>query len=159
MQARAKMADVTAPITTQTSAQVARSDRMTGLGRTLIMVYLVLALAATFRSFYQIATKFDEAPVAYLLSAVAGVVYIVATVALIKRRGVWRIIAWVALSFELVGVLVVGTLSIAVPELFAHPSVWSWYGSGYVFIPLVLPALGLLWLWRSRPPHHTGAAA
>lgn len=122
---------------------------MSGLGRVLITVYIVLAIAATFRSVYQILTKFDEAPVAYVLSAVAGVVYIIATVALIKRGSrSWRTVAWIALIFELAGVLIVGTLSIVVPELFAHPSVWSMFGSGYIFIPLVLPVLGLLWLSR-----------
>lgn len=125
-----------------------RSDRLTGLGRALIMVYIVLALAATFRSLYQIIVKFDEAPLAYVLSAVAGVVYIVASIALIKRRGAWRIVAWAALIFELAGVLIVGTLSFVQPELFAHPSVWSWFGAGYLCIPLVLPILGLIWLRR-----------
>lgn len=114
------------------------------------MVYMVLAVAATFRSFYQIVTKLDEAPVAYILSAVSGVVYIVATVALIKRRGVWHRVAFWAILFELIGVLVVGALSILTPELFAHPSVWSWFGIGYGFIPLVLPILGLIWLARDR---------
>ena len=112
----------------------------------LIAVYIVLAIAATFRSVYQIIVKFDEAPLAYALSALSGVVYIVATVALIKRRGVWRRIAWGALLFELCGVLVVGILSILEPQLFGHPSVWSNFGSGYLFIPLVLPVLGLIWL-------------
>lgn len=122
---------------------------MGGLGRVLITVYIILAMAATFRSVYQMLTKFDEAPLAYVLSAVSGVVYIVATIALIKRgRGMWRTVAWIALVFELVGVLVVGTLSIVMPELFGHPSVWSFYGQGYVYIPLVLPVLGLIWLSR-----------
>ncbi|WP_025133567.1 hypothetical protein [Leucobacter sp. PH1c] len=130
---------------------------MGGLGRVLIAVYMILAIAATFRSVYQILSKFDEAPLAYALSAVSGVVYIVATVALImgvrKRESasarVWRGVAWAALVFELCGVLIVGTLSLTTPELFGHPSVWSFYGSGYVFIPLVLPVLGLIWLRRS----------
>ncbi len=122
------------------------SDRLGGLGRVLIAVYIVLALAATFRSVYQIIAKFDEAPLAYSLSALSGVVYIIATIALIKRRGIWRSIAWGALIFELSGVLVVGLLSIIEPQLFGHPSVWSFFGSGYLFIPLVLPVLGLIWL-------------
>ncbi len=122
---------------------------MGALGRVLIAVYIVLACAATFRSLYQIITKFDEAPLAYSLSAVAGVVYIVATIALIRRgRGAWRWIAWAALSFELAGVLIVGTLSLVAPELFGHPSVWSVFGQGYVYIPLVLPVLGLIWLYQ-----------
>src|SRR5690606_61134 len=100
-----------------------RTERIGGLGRALIAVYIVLAIAATCRSVYQILTKFDEAPLAYSLSAVAAIVYVVATVALIRRgRGAWRWIAWAALSFELVGVLVVGTLSLVAPGLFGHPS-------------------------------------
>lgn len=137
-----------------------QNDRMGGLGRVLIAVYLVLAIAATFRSIYQIATKFDEAPVAYSLSAVAGLVYIVATIALIKRgRGAWHGIAVAALSFELAGVLVVGVLSIVTPQLFAHPSVWSFFGQGYVYIPLVLPVLGLIWLQRERRARTDASAA
>lgn len=126
------------------------AERRGGAGRVLIAVYVILAVAATGRSVYQLISKFDEAPVAYILSAIAGVVYIVATVALIKRRGVWRGVAWAALIFELIGVLVVGTLSLVVPQWFAHPSVWSWYGSGYLWIPLVLPVFGLTWLYRER---------
>jgi hypothetical protein len=127
------------------------SSRAVGVGRVLIVVYAILALGATARSIYQIATKFDAAPVAYTLSAIAGVVYILATIALIGRGSVWYRVAWATISFELVGVLVVGTLSLIHPELFQHPSVWSHYGQGYLFIPLVLPILGMLWLRARRP--------
>lgn len=127
------------------------SSRAVGVGRVLIVVYAILALAATARSVYQIVKSFDEAPVAYSLSALAGVVYILATVALIKRGDAWYRVAWVTIIFEFVGVLTVGTLSVAIPALFAHASVWSYYGAGYVFIPLVLPVLGMLWLYRRRP--------
>jgi hypothetical protein len=125
--------------------------RMTGIGRVLVIVYLIMALAATGRSFVQIARSFDEAPVAYTLSALSAVVYIVATLALMLagRRG-WYAVAWVAIGFELVGVLVVGTLSIVDPALFQHPTVWSLFGIGYLFVPLVLPFLGLWWLFAHR---------
>ena len=126
------------------------SSRAVGVGRVLIAVYAILALAATARSVYQIARQFDEAPVAYVLSALAGVVYILATVALLKRGDAWYRVAWATIVFELVGVLTVGTLSIFLPDLFAKASVWSWYGMGYLFIPLVLPVLGMLWLRRTR---------
>lgn len=121
-----------------------------GIGRVLIAVYAVLALAATGRSFVQIVQRFDEAPLAYALSAVAALVYIVATVALAMPGERWRPVALAAVCFELVGVLVVGTLSLTHPELFAHDTVWSRYGMGYVFIPAVLPFLGLWWLRASR---------
>lgn len=117
-----------------------------GWGYALIAIYLVLALAATFRAVYQIIAKFDEAPLAYCLSLASGLVYIVVTLALIRRTGIWRAIAWVALLFELAGVLVIGTLSLTHPELFAHDSVWSRFGAGYGWVPLVLPILGMIWL-------------
>lgn len=124
--------------------------RHAGIGRVLIAVYAVLALAATGRSFVQIVQRFDEAPLAYSLSALAAVVYIAATVALAMRGGTARRVALAAVWFELVGVLVVGTLSLVSPELFAHDTVWSRFGSGYLFIPAVLPFLGLWWLHASR---------
>lgn len=129
-----------------------RPRRMTGIGRVLVIVYGIMALAATGRSFVQIVEKFDEAPLAYTLSAVSAVVYIVATLALVfaGRRG-WYLVAWIAISFELVGVLVIGTLSLVMPELFQHQTVWSQYGLGYVFIPLVLPFFGLWWLVKHPP--------
>lgn len=128
-----------------------RSSRAVGIGRVLIVVYGILALGATARSVVQIITRFDEAPLAYVLSAIAGVVYIVATVALIGRGPVWYRIAWITITFELLGVLIVGTLSLTEPALFQHDSVWSFFGRGYVFVPLVLPILGILWLWIRRP--------
>lgn len=126
--------------------------RMTGIGRVLVIVYAIMALGATGRSFVQIVERFDEAPLAYTLSALSAVVYIVATLALVfaGRRG-WYVVAWIAIVFELVGVLVIGTLSLVLPELFAHPTVWSWFGMGYLFVPLVLPFLGLWWLATHRP--------
>ncbi|MEZ3159865.1 hypothetical protein AB1K54_04870 [Microbacterium sp. BWT-B31] len=126
--------------------------RMTGIGRVLVIVYAIMALAATGRSFVQIVERFDEAPLAYTLSALSAVVYILATLALIfSRSRAWYIVAWVAICFELAGVLVIGTLSFVVPELFAHPTVWSWFGMGYLFVPLVLPFFGLWWLITHRP--------
>ena len=134
------------------------SERSTGFGRALIAVYAVLALAATGRSFVQIMRDFDEAPLAYALSAVSAVVYIVATVALLMRGSTWRMVALAAITFELVGVLVVGTLSLVMPQLFAHPSVWSWYGMGYLFIPLVLPVVGLWWVRKGSETKVASAA-
>lgn len=130
-----------------------RTRRMTGLGTVLVFVYGVMALAATGRSFVQIVERFADAPLAYLLSAAAAVVYILATIALMVSKSVaWYRIAWVAVCFELAGVLIVGTLSWAVPDIFhAEASVWTHYGSGYVWIPLVLPFLGIWWLATHRP--------
>ncbi|GAA4567900.1 hypothetical protein [Planotetraspora kaengkrachanensis] len=119
-----------------------------GPGRLLVAVYGVFALAATSRAGVQIATKFSEAPLAYLLSAFAGIVYIVLTVALARNN---RRLALVACAIELAGVLIVGTLSLVDSRAFPDATVWSGYGSGYGFVPLVLPVFGLIWLLRRRP--------
>ena len=135
-----------------------RKPRTSALGYAIIVVYLILSLAATLRAVYQIISKFDEAPVAYSLSLLSGIVYIVATIALVKRTGIWRRIGIAALLFELVGVLVVGTLSIVLPEWFNHPSVWSWYGAGYGWVPLILPIVGLIWLFRGEGADNADAS-
>jgi len=117
-----------------------------------VVVYAIMALAATGRSFVQIVREFDAAPLAYTLSAASAVVYLLATVALLfSRSRTWYTVAWITIGFELLGVLVVGTLSLTHPELFQHPTVWSLYGDGYVFVPLVLPFVGLWWLIAHRP--------
>ena len=139
--------------TAATEAPASRPDSTrTGPGRLLIAVYGLFALAATARAVVQIATKFDHAPVAYLLSAFAGVVYILATVTLIVGSPAARRIAVVSCSVELVGVIAIGTWSVADPATFPDATVWSGYGSGYGFVPLVLPVFGLLWLrrWSGR---------
>lgn len=127
------------------------TGRTKGVGRIIVMLYAILALAASWRSGFQILTKFDEAPVAFVLSAIAGLVYIVATFALaIPGRTAWRV-ATVAVWFELIGVLVVGTWSLIAPDMFSEATVWSTFGIGYGFIPLVLPMIGLYWLYKHRP--------
>ncbi len=121
-----------------------------GPGRVLVAVYAIFALAACARAGVQLATRFDEAPLAYLLSALAGLIYVVATLTLARGTRTSRRVALVAIVIELVGVLTVGSLSLADPVAFPRATVWSLYGIGYGFVPLVLPVLGLVWLRRTR---------
>lgn len=118
-----------------------------GFGRLVVAVYAVFALSSTARSVYQIATKFEVAPLAYLLSALAGVVYLVATWALGTGRA--QLATW-AISFELAGVLLVGALTTVSPDLFADGTVWSQFGADYAWVPLVLPLVGIGWIWWHR---------
>ncbi len=127
------------------------SPRSLGVGQVLIAAYAIMALAATARSGVQLVTRFEQAPLAYLLSALAGVVYVVATIALTQSSRGWQRLAWATIIFEFAGVIIVGAASLALPELFPADTVWSTFGRGYFFVPLVLPVLGMLWL-RSRAP-------
>jgi surface polysaccharide O-acyltransferase-like enzyme len=127
-----------------------------GFGRLLVAVYGVLALAAVARSAYQVTQRFAEAPLPYTLSAFAAVVYVVATIALARGTRVWRTVAWCAVGVEALGVLVVGTDSVLQPEAYPDETVWSVYGQGYGFVPLVLPFVGFWWLWRTRSGDEPG---
>jgi hypothetical protein len=138
----------------------------TGPGRLLVAVYGLFALSASARAAVQIATKFGHAPVAYLLSAFAAAVYILAAVTLAVGTPAARRIAVLSCSVEFAGVLAVGTWSVIDPATFPDATVWSGYGSGYGFVPLVLPVFGLLWLrrwtrragtWRPIVPSAGGA--
>ncbi len=138
---------------TLTSDAVQQGPRATahsgrGFGRVLVAIYAVLALAATSRGVVQLAIRGHEAPLAYVLSLIAGIVYLVATVAL-ARDGGWRPVAWTACAVEAVGVLGVGMASLADPVAFPDETVWSGFGSGYGWVPLILPFVGLTWLWRT----------
>lgn len=130
-------------------AAATRTPTASGPGRVLVAVYAVFALAASARAGVQIATNFAEAPLAYSLSAFSALVYVVATVALARGGRVARRVAWCACGTELVGVLTIGTLSLLDRAAFPDETVWSVYGQGYLFIPVVLPVLGLLWLRRT----------
>ena len=127
-----------------------KSSRSLGVGRLLILVYAVFAVSSTARASFQVITKFEDAPLAYSLSLLSALVYILATVSLARSGTTWNKVASAAVVFELVGVISVGTLSFVAPELFDHASVWSGFGSGYGYLPLVLPILGLIWIRKAR---------
>ncbi|GLZ36454.1 hypothetical protein [Actinokineospora sp. NBRC 105648] len=126
-----------------------RTATRSGPGRLLIAVYAIFALAACARSASQIAGHFSRAPLAYLLSAFAAVVYVVATVSLSRGSRGSRRLAVVSCAVELVGVVTVGIASLVAPSAFPDATVWSVFGQGYGFVPVVLPVLGLLWIRRT----------
>lgn len=129
----------------------ATNPRASGPGRLIIALYAVFVIGSLSRAAVQITTRWEEAPLAYGLSAFAGLVYVVAAISLALRgeRAWW--VSLVAISTELVGVVGVGLWSVLDPAAFPDATVWSTFGRGYLFIPLVLPVLGLWWLWSTRP--------
>lgn len=121
-----------------------------GPGRLLVFVYGVFAVAATGRSVLQLATDAEKAPVAYSLSLLAALVYLVATSCLLLGGRPGWLVAVAACTLELAGVVVVGVLSYVATDLFPDKTVWSHFGQGYGYLPLVLPFAGLAWLRHTR---------
>ena len=130
-----------------TGAGVARNR---GVGMLIITAYGVFAVSSFARALYQLVTDFGTAPLAYLLSAFAASVYIVATLALARTGAAAWTTALAAVLIEMIGVLGVGLWTVLDPELFNRATVWSQFGQGYGYIPLVLPFIGLFWLWKHR---------
>lgn len=129
--------------------------RTSGPGRALVVFYGIMTIAALARSVFEIVAHFAVAPTAYVLSLIAGLIYLVALVGLVTPgRTAYRTAA-TAMTIELLGVLVVGTLSVVDLSLFPfsgdRSTVWAYYGLEYLLIPLVLPVLGLLFLRSQRP--------
>lgn len=144
------MPENTSPDATAHPVADRRTITRSGFGRILIAVYAIFSVAAVSRSAVQIITQFEVAPTAYVLSAVAAVFYIVGTYCMAHASAVsLRVARWSAI-IELAGVLVVGTISYVIPGEFPDATVWSHFGSGYLFIPVVLPIAALWWLDRSE---------
>ncbi|MER7053736.1 MULTISPECIES: hypothetical protein [unclassified Streptomyces] len=133
-----------------TQEKPARQRLIGGPGILLVWLYGVMVVGAVSRSAYQIATEFDRAPLPYTLSAVAGVVYGFITYTLVRGGETARRAALVCCAAELVGVLTVGTWTLLEPSAFPDTTVWSDFGMGYLFIPVLLPLSALYWLRRAR---------
>ncbi|SLM88249.1 hypothetical protein [Brachybacterium nesterenkovii] len=123
--------------------------RQRGFATLLVIVYGIFAISATARASVQIIERFGTAPVAYALSLVAALTYIAATVLLARRGGDSRAALWLC-SAELLGVLAVGVLTVLDPALFPDATVWSRFGAGYGYVPLVLPVVAIAYLLRRR---------
>jgi hypothetical protein len=117
--------------------------------KVLVAAYTVLAIAAGARAAVQLSTRAVEAPVPYALSAAAAAVYLVLAIAL-RRPARWRTVALVAASVELAGVLAVGLAERLSPAAWPDETVWSGFGAGYGWAPLVLPVAALVLLGSRR---------
>ncbi|MFF7738095.1 MULTISPECIES: hypothetical protein [unclassified Streptomyces] len=136
---------------TSGEAEVNRRRLISGPGTLLVWLYGVMVVGAVSRSAYQIATEFDRAPLAYALSAVAGVVYGFITYTLVRGGETARRVALACCVAELVGVLTVGTWTLVEPSAFPDATVWSDFGMGYLFIPVLLPLSAIYWLRKGAP--------
>ena len=148
----APMPDAPAPAPDESAPDRPRPKIGEGPGRLLVSLYGLFTVAAGSRAAFQLIAQYHRAPLSYILSAFAAVVYAFILVTLVRGGESARRIALVCCGVELAGVLVIGTLSIAVQSWFPDQTVWSYYGADYLFIPLVLPVTGMLWLRRAGRP-------
>ncbi|MEU4955428.1 hypothetical protein [Streptomyces lavendulae] len=144
------MPDDTKTTTADASAAPGRKRLVSGPGLLLVWLYGVMVVGTVSRSAYQISTEFDRAPLAYALSGAAALAYAFITYSLVRGGEKARKAALVCCAAELAGVLAVGTWTLVRPESFPDATVWSDFGMGYLFIPVVLPVTGMIWLRSKR---------
>lgn len=119
------------------------------IGYILGISYPLLALSTGARGLYQLFLKEGVTnKLAPLLTTVSAALYLVAAIGFFVRKSwAWRL-SVTALSIEFIGVMVVGVLSVIMPDVIGHTA-WSYFGRDYGFFPLIQPLLGLAWLlWR-----------
>ncbi|MFB0633200.1 hypothetical protein [Streptomyces sp. AB3(2024)] len=144
------MPDDTKTATAGASGTTGRKRLVSGPGLLLVWLYGVMVVGAVSRSAYQISTEFDRAPLAYALSGAAALAYAFITYSLVRGGEKARKAALVCCAAELAGVLAVGTWTLVRPESFPDATVWSDFGMGYLFIPVILPVTGMIWLRSKR---------
>ncbi len=117
------------------------------VGYILGVSYPLLALSTGARSVFQLFLRDDLVSLLPpLLSAFAAVCYMLAAIGFfLKRRWAWRL-SVTMLCLETVMVVVIGTLSFAMPHVIGH-TVWRHFGVDYGFFPLLQPILGLIYLF------------
>ncbi len=134
----------------QAAAKSGSTELVSVLGYILTVSYPLLAVSTGVRALFQLFLK--EGVVNYLaptLSFVAAICYLTATIGFAyRRRWAWRLSVGVLL-FETFLTLIVGSLSLVIPEVVGR-TVWRHFGADYGYFPLFQPAIGLVWLfWPS----------
>ncbi|KPL92038.1 hypothetical protein [Herpetosiphon geysericola] len=138
--------------------QTTESEVLAGSSRVLRFAYCVLAISAGARALFQVATKFNQAPLAYGLTTIAALIYGIAFLGFGRRTPqAWRVTMAVC-AIEFLGVITVGILTLIERDWFPKDTVWSDFGIGYGFTPLLLPIAGLWLLLRQETREAYGVA-
>ena len=133
-------------------------------GYVLAVSYPILALSTGVRALYQLFFRSDiDNYLPVYLSALAALLYLIATLGFAyRRRWTWWL-SVAALGFETLMTLIIGVWSFVDPDLIGR-TVWRHFGEDYGYFPLFQPLFGLVWLFwpltmvaygiRQRPSDH-----
>ena len=131
-------------------AQSEQTKVSRGASDVLSFFYALWAFSALGRSSWEYLFKQNVATyIPAHLSTFVGVLYIFIIVGLRRRSPRWWWITMALLVVELAGVLIVGTIDV-VWQPFPYATVWSKYGIGYFFMPLILPFVGLAYMLKKQ---------
>lgn len=123
-----------------------------GLGRLVMALFWVFGVIVTLISVKNLAGD-SEAPLGpRFVALLASAVYVIAAVGLTHNGRRMRVIAWASLVISLVGPLIVGVGALGLPSEYSLSfSPWAQFGTTYWGLPLVIPLVGMVWMWWSDP--------
>lgn len=136
-----------------TSGRGIRDDRRPswGLGRIVMVLFWLFGLLTAVPALVALIRATDTPIGPRLIAVLAGLVYLVIAVGITHNGRKMRFIAWAATTVALVGSLITGLFELGTDHAAAVTSAWSRFGADYWYVPLVLPLIGFVWLWRSDP--------
>ena len=122
-----------------------------GLGRIVMLIFWLFGLFTTIPAVIYLIRETQMPIGPRLVAVLAGVTYLLVALGITHNGKKMRIMAWAALVASLVGPFVMGLFELGIEQVSAVPSAWARFGAYYWYVPLVLPVIGLVWMWRSNP--------
>lgn len=122
-----------------------------GWGRLVMAAFWVAGAGITVVALWQLFRDVGAPVGPRLVTLFAGLVYLGAALGLTHNGRRMRRVAWGCVSVAFAGPIIVGLLQLGVA---AEPVPWSpWHGFGIQswFVSLLLPVVGMAWLWWSNP--------
>lgn len=130
-----------------------RDDRRPswGLGRIVMALFWFFGVITTIPAVVSLIRDQQDPLGPRLVAVLAGIVYLLAAIGITHNGHRMRLLAWGSMAAALVGPLVVGLLGLGMARSSPVVSAWADFGAFYWYFPLLLPLIGLVWLWRSDP--------
>ncbi|WRS29820.1 hypothetical protein U6G28_09890 [Actinomycetaceae bacterium MB13-C1-2] len=121
-----------------------------GWGRIVPALFWVFGVGTVAIAVWQLFDATDQPVGPRLATLFAGAVYILAALGLTHNGRRMRVVAWSCISISLAGPLIEGLLSLDFPATDVW-SPWANFGLQVWFSSLLLPLIGLVWMWWSNP--------
>ncbi len=122
-----------------------------GLGRIVMAIFWIFGLLTTVPAVIDLIRDVNSPIGPRLVAVLAGAIYLVIAVGITHNGRKMRLISWAAMIAAFVGPYIMGLFELGVEPVSEVSSAWSHFGAQYWYVPLVLPLVGFVWMWRSNP--------
>lgn len=132
-------------------ASVDDRPRALGLGRLVMVAFWGVGLWLTGAALADLFTHGEGPRGPEILALVAGVVYLLAALALTHNGRRMRIIGWACIGATIAAPILFAVAGVGLPQLAEPRSAWTGFGSDFFYLPLLVSVIGCVWMWYSNP--------